>query len=257
MITEYVRYRVPAADDGAAFEASYARAAEVLATSEHCHEFELTRCDEDPRDYILRIRWDSAEGHLEGFRGSDAFPRFFAEVRPWVESIEEMRHYSATDVVGAGAAEPEPPTLYEWAGGTEAFERLFTLFYERVLADDLLAPMFAGMSPEHPRHVAAWIGEVFGGPGVYSERHGGYRNMLAHHLGKEISEAQRRRWVELLLDAADDVGLPGDAEFRAAFVGYIEWGTRLAVENSRPGAAPPEDAPIPRWGWGVAPPWQG
>ena len=56
--------------------------------------------------------------------------------------------------------------------------------------------------------------------------------------------------------AADDAGLPGDPEFRAAFVGYVEWGTRLALENSQPGAEVVEQAPVPRWGWGVAPPYQ-
>ena len=56
--------------------------------------------------------------------------------------------------------------------------------------------------------------------------------------------------------AADDAQLPADPEFRAALVGYLEWGTRLAVENSQPGATPVPHAPVPRWGWGVAPPYQ-
>jgi len=53
------------------------------------------------------------------------------------------------------------------------------------------------------------------------------------------------------------VSLPDDPEFRAAFAGYLEWGTRLARENSQPGADPVRDAPVPRWGWGVAPPYLG
>jgi hypothetical protein len=36
--------------------------------------------------------------------------------------------------------------------------------------------------------------------------------------------------------AADDAELPGDPEFRAALIGYLEWGTRLAMHNSQPGA---------------------
>jgi hemoglobin len=80
--------------------------------------------------------------------------------------------------------------------------------------------------------------------------------MLGRHLGKAITEPQRRRWMNLLLDAADEVGLPDDPEFRAAFVSYIEWGTRLAHANSQPGATPPMQAPVPRWGWGVAPPYR-
>ena len=36
--------------------------------------------------------------------------------------------------------------------------------------------------------------------------------------------------------AADVAGLPDDPEFRAALMGYAEWGTRLAVQNSQPDA---------------------
>jgi hemoglobin len=150
----------------------------------------------------------------------------------------------------------ETPTLYEWAGGAEAFEKLTAAFYDKVIADDLVGPLFRDMSPEHPKHVAWWLSEVFGGPARYTEDRGGYPTMVRHHLGKAITEPQRRRWVSLLMDAADEVGLPADPEFRAAFTGYIEWGTRIALANSQPDAAPPQHAPVPHWGWGVAPPYR-
>jgi hemoglobin len=57
--------------------------------------------------------------------------------------------------------------------------------------------------------------------------------------------------VALLIHAADDVGIPEDPEFRAAFVGYIEWGSRLAVNNSAEGVPPPAaELPMPTWSWG-------
>jgi hemoglobin len=149
------------------------------------------------------------------------------------------------------------PSLYEWAGGTDVFVRLTDAFYARAVTDDLLASMFERMDPQHARYVAVWLAEVFGGPPDYTEHHGGYPAMVGKHLGLAITEPQRRRWVDLMQDAADDVGLPDDPEFRAAFVGYLEWGTRLAKANSQPGADVVEQAPVPRWGWGVAPPWQG
>ena len=149
------------------------------------------------------------------------------------------------------------PTLYEWAGGEPALLRLTQLFYERVREDPLLAPVFAQMPHDHPQHVATWLGEVFGGPPRYTEEHGGYPHMLAKHRGRALTEEQRLRWVQLICAAADAAGLPSDPEFRSAFVAYIEWGTRLAVANSQPGAEPPPDAPVPRWGWGEAPPYTG
>jgi hemoglobin len=57
--------------------------------------------------------------------------------------------------------------------------------------------------------------------------------------------------MTLLLDSANAVGLPDDPEFRSALVGYIDWGSRLAVINSQPGEAVASASPMPRWGWGV------
>jgi len=149
------------------------------------------------------------------------------------------------------------PTLYEWAGGADALERLTELFYEKVRADELLEPVFRGMEAQHPKWVAMWLGEVFGGPARYTEERGGYPHMLEKHRGRTLTEQMRRRWMQLICDAADDAELPSDPEFRSAFVAYVEWGTRLAVANSQPGATPPPRAPVPRWGWGEAPPYSG
>lgn len=145
----------------------------------------------------------------------------------------------------------EIPTLYEWAGGLSALERLTAHFYAAVRADPLLGPVFAHMHGEHPRFVAAFIAEVFGGPDAYSVSRGGHPHMIAQHLGRRLTQEQRRRWVEILLASADAVGLPDDPEFRSAFVAYLEWGTRLAVINSQRGAEVVADAPMPKWGWGV------
>jgi hemoglobin len=154
--------------------------------------------------------------------------------------------------------EDRPPTLYEWAGGGEAIERLINAFYDRVERDDLISPFFpGGVSAEHRDHVVAWWSEVFGGPGRYTSELGGYERMLSRHRGLGIAPEQRRRFVSLMSVAADDAGLPDDPEFRSALLAYLEWGTRLAMHNSQPGAEVAEHAPVPRWGWGEAPPFDG
>lgn len=103
MVVEYIRYRIPD-EQRAEFEDAYARAGAVLAASPQCIDYELARCDEEPGSYILRISWTSRQGHLEGFRSGPTFGAFFAEIRPYVPAIEEMRHYERTAVAGAGAA---------------------------------------------------------------------------------------------------------------------------------------------------------
>ncbi|GLS21588.1 globin [Labrys miyagiensis] len=148
-------------------------------------------------------------------------------------------------------AEHATPTLAQWAGGPEAFRRLTKLFYEKVPLDPLLGPVFAGMDRHHSEHVAAFITEVFGGGPNYTGVGGSHAGMIARHLGRHLTQTQRKRWIDLFLETADEAGLPDDPEFRAALVGYLEWGTRIAVLNSQDGAsAPPPGAPMPVWGWG-------
>lgn len=143
------------------------------------------------------------------------------------------------------------PSLAEWASGRNALVRLTARFYEKVPADPLLAPVFAAMSPQHAGLVASFIAEVFGGGTPYTSGGGSHATMIGRHLGRRLTHEQRRRWIALMLETADEVGLPDDPEFRAAFVGYLEWGTRLAVINSQEGVAPPIDnPPLPAWNWG-------
>ncbi|MGW4646940.1 globin domain-containing protein [Kitasatospora sp. NPDC004289] len=252
MIVEYIRYRVTEGRRTACEEA-YARAAGSLRAAEQCVDYELSRCAEEPDAYVLRIRWTSAEDHLRGFRTGPEFAAFLAEIGPYVRDIEEMRHYEVTEVAGRGGS---APTLYEWAGGAGAFERLFTRFYEHVGKDEVLAPVFAGMDPHHAEHVAAWLGEVFGGPARYSTEHGGHRHMASRHLGRGVTEQQRRRWVALLLETADEVDLPADPEFRGVLAYYLEWGTRMAVIYSGLNPPPLPETPMPRWDWGITPPYR-
>lgn len=80
--------------------------------------------------------------------------------------------------------------------------------------------------------MAHFIAEVFGGPALYSTEEGSHFKMIQKHLSKHLTEQHRKRW--------------------AAFVAYIEWGTRIAVLNSNEtDVAMNPGEPMPKWGWGV------
>src|SRR5690349_4733703 len=104
------------------------------------------------------------------------------------------------------------PTLYEWAGGMQVFERLTDVFYKKVLQDELLEPVFKHMSPQHQLHVAHFIAEVFGGPSIYSTEEGSHFKMIQKHLSKHLSEQHRKKWVQLLMESSDEINLPNDPE---------------------------------------------
>lgn len=145
------------------------------------------------------------------------------------------------------------PTPYEWAGGEAAFNHLTEVFYDKVLKDDILEPIFRHMSSEHSQHVASFLAQAFKGPEFYTSIYGtdAMRHMVSMHLGKRLTEEQRKRWLDLLLLSADEIGIPNDPEFRSVLVGHLEWGTRMAVmfshETENPMSA--EDH-VPKWGWG-------
>jgi len=151
------------------------------------------------------------------------------------------------------------PSLYEWVGNAETFSQLIEVFYDKAVADALLNPLFNHMPAQHRQHVAEWFAEIFGGPNVYSAPYeageGAHHHMITAHLDLGITEEQRKRWVQLMSDAADDVHLPADPEFRSAFVAYVEWGTRMALMFSKPGMKAPLHEPMPYWGWGERPPY--
>ena len=88
------------------------------------------------------------------------------------------------------------PSLFEHAGGYEALHRLEEIFYDSVLTDPLLRPLFGAGRLEHLDHLTAFTAESFGGPDRFS-RELGFAHLIAVHRGLGITEEQRQRFVAL------------------------------------------------------------
>lgn len=97
MTIEYIRYKI-APEQREAFIGAYKNASEELNASEYCIAYELTECEEEAGQFILRIEWTSTEEHLSGFRKSKLFPSFFVKVKPYFDNIQEMLHYKLTEI---------------------------------------------------------------------------------------------------------------------------------------------------------------
>lgn len=97
MIVEYIRYRV-SPDRRDILLHAYEQAAAQLDAAPECLAYELTECEEEPGNFILRIEWESTEAHLQGFRKGPNFPPFYANVKGIFTDIQEMRHYRSTAV---------------------------------------------------------------------------------------------------------------------------------------------------------------
>ncbi|HEY1650734.1 MAG TPA: group II truncated hemoglobin [Acidimicrobiales bacterium] len=142
------------------------------------------------------------------------------------------------------------PTLYEAAGREEGIHRLEDVFYSSVLADPLLQPLFGQGQAKHVEHLTWFTAESFGGPDRFSKELG-FAHLIDVHRGLHITEEQRQRFFELYVAALDAAGMSKDDDFRRAVLEHVDFGTRVAMQNSN--ATSEEELhplrEVPRWTW--------
>ncbi|HWD54537.1 MAG TPA: group II truncated hemoglobin [Acidimicrobiales bacterium] len=142
------------------------------------------------------------------------------------------------------------PTLYEAAGGEEGIHRLEDIFYSSVLADPLLQPLFGQGQPHHVEHLTWFTAESFGGPDRFSQELG-FGHLIDVHRDLHITEEQRQRFVDLYAAAIEAAGVSADEDFRRAVLEHVDFGTRVAMQNSN-ATSDDELHPlreVPRWTW--------
>jgi len=143
------------------------------------------------------------------------------------------------------------PTLYEFAGGDEAFLALARAHHARCLADPELNHPFS-KEDQHPQHVerlAAYWAEALGGPARYSEECGDESGVLRMHAGNGDMTDLGDRFVDCFVRAMDDAGLPDDPDFRAAMRAYMRCAVDAVLEHPDDASSVPDGLPMPRWDW--------
>jgi hemoglobin len=141
-------------------------------------------------------------------------------------------------------------SLYDHAGGEDALHRLEELFYEKALGDPLLRGLFTERVPTHVDHLTWFTAERFGGPDRFTTNLG-FQYIIDVHRHLEITDEQRERFVALYLESLDEAGLPDDEPFRQAVREHVEFGSKVAQQNSQ-AETDSELHPIrevPRWQW--------
>lgn len=94
MVTEIIRYKLPA-DEVPQFLDAYRRAVEHLLADPHCLAVDLLHGVESPERVVIRIEWDSVEGHEVHFTEGPHFEPFISHLRPYLQYIVEMSHYES------------------------------------------------------------------------------------------------------------------------------------------------------------------
>jgi hemoglobin len=141
-------------------------------------------------------------------------------------------------------------SVYEHAGGEEALHRLEDAFYSKVLADPMLKTLFTERRPHHVDRLTAFTGESFGGPDRFT-REVGFQHIINVHRHLKITDDQRERFIALYLESLDEAGLPNDERFREAVRSHLEFGSRVAQQNSwaETDAGLHPIRQVPHWSW--------
>lgn len=141
-------------------------------------------------------------------------------------------------------------TLFDAIGGAAGVYRLAHAWHERVLADDVVAHAFSrGFHPQHTERLAAYWGEAWGGPPLYSTHYGNESSVVRMHSGNGEHDEMDRRAIACFAEALSDCGI-ADATLRRVLYEYFAWTTTttMAAYPRRTDVVPP-DLRIPRWSW--------
>jgi hemoglobin len=143
------------------------------------------------------------------------------------------------------------PSLFQFAGGATAMLRLAEAHHARCLADPELNHPFShpGQHPQHVERLAAYWGEVLGGPPVYSDSCGDQTTLVAMHSGHGNMGDLPERFVGCFVAAADDAQLPTEPVFRAALRDYMVWAVSEFIKQPDHPSDVPAGLRVPSWSW--------
>ena len=141
-------------------------------------------------------------------------------------------------------------TIYEAAGGRQAFLALAHAWHERCLADPIVSHPFS--HPYHPRHterLAAYWAEALGGPDDYSASMGSESRVLRMHAGngehREMDERAQTCFAHALVDAA----IPNTDGLHATLKRYFAWATERMSAYPDSADDVPGGLAMAYWSW--------
>jgi len=81
------------AGQSAAFEETFQKAQQIIASAPGYLSHELQRCLEVENQYLLLVRWRALEDHTEGFRKSAAYAEWKRLLHHFYDPFPKVEHY--------------------------------------------------------------------------------------------------------------------------------------------------------------------
>ena len=154
-------------------------------------------------------------------------------------------------VLPVTAPADEQVSVYEAAGGAPAMLALAHAWHQRCLADPEAQHPFShpGLHPQHTERLAAYWGEMLGGPDAYSRELASVAHIVRIHSGNgphpELDAATERCFALAL----DDAGIPDDERLRSTLVDWFAWSNRVVNHTYERPELVPDDLTLPHWSW--------
>jgi hemoglobin len=141
-------------------------------------------------------------------------------------------------------------TIFDAAGGEDAFLRLAHAWHARCLADPVVSHAFShGYHPQHTERLAAYWAEALGGPPTYSASMGDETTVTKMHSGNGEHVEMDERAQVCFAQALDDARLPDDQPLRSTLKAYFRWATNRLASYPESPADVPMGLPLVRWSW--------
>jgi hemoglobin len=104
-------------------------------------------------------------------------------------------------------------TPYEAIGGGETIRKLVDAFYSKVAKDPVLSPIFPDDLTLTADKQFMFLTQFLGGETLYSNVYG-HPMLRARHMPFEVTPKRAQRWLQLMKEAMDDIGMEGfDRQF--------------------------------------------
>ena len=86
-------------------------------------------------------------------------------------------------------------SLYEIVGGMPFFERLVDSFYQGVVTDEVLAPLYPSDDLDGSKHrLTLFLAQYWGGPDTYTEERG-HPRLRMRHFPFHVGPLERDHWL--------------------------------------------------------------
>ena len=76
-----------------AFESAFRQAEAIISSMRGYIAHELARCLEKPGRYVLLVRWETLEAHVQGFRGSSRYAEWKALLHHFYDPFPTVSHF--------------------------------------------------------------------------------------------------------------------------------------------------------------------